>query len=137
MSRGTVIAQVQYLKRLPLYEKEKPFQLFIPIDKTSEEQRSSNLEFEPRSQTFVDIRNVISDFSLDSHGFQVVRYPTKLATESFLNRSLVESRCLTEVEDILKIIDGGYDKVFIFDWRVRRPTLTQALASRHEGEVAD
>jgi len=117
---GTVTASIQYLKKLPLYEKEKPFQLFIPIDKTSGDPRSSNLEFEPRSHTFVDIRNRVHDFSLDSHGFQVVPHPTKLEAQSFVDRSLVESRYLLEVEEVLRTIGGGYDKVFIFDWRVRR-----------------
>lgn len=115
---GTVTAEVNYLKRLPLYKTEKPFQLFIPVDKNSADPRTSNLEFEPREQRFVDIRDNSSAFSLDDHGFQVKQHLTSLEPASFLDRAVVESKYLPEVEQILKSIDGGYDKIVIFDWRV-------------------
>ena len=118
MSCGTVTAKLQYLKRLPLYQKEKPFQLFVPVDEDAADPRSTNIEFETKEQTFVDIRDRLSEYSLDSHGFQVGVHPTALDLASFGNRDMVESQYFAEVEEILKTIDGGYDKVFIFDWRV-------------------
>jgi hypothetical protein len=134
MACGAVTAEIHYLKKLPLYRKEKPFQLFIPVDKNAADPRCTNLEFEPKEQTFVDIRNCIHDFSLDSHGFQVERYPTALDLSSFTDRSAVESQYFTEVEQILKIIDGGYDKVFIFDWRVGHHHVCDSASLR---KVAD
>ncbi|KAH8881848.1 methyltransferase CmcJ [Thozetella sp. PMI_491] len=119
MACGTVTAEVQYLKRLGLYETEKPFQLFFPVDKNSEDCRTTNLEFESKLQTFVDIRDRIRDFSLDSHGFQILQRPIVLDPSSYLNRDAVESHYLPEVKQILTTIDQGYDKAFIFDWRVR------------------
>ncbi|KXJ88484.1 hypothetical protein Micbo1qcDRAFT_17472 [Microdochium bolleyi] len=119
MACGTVQARVDYLKRLPLYQVEKPFQLFIPIEPDAKDQRPSNLEFESKEVTFHDVRDQLSDCRLDSHGFQLLRHPTGLPSASFENRGLVESVYFDEVRDILKTVDGGYDKIFIFDWRLR------------------
>ncbi|KAI1845652.1 hypothetical protein JX265_005342 [Neoarthrinium moseri] len=119
MACGTVKSQVSYLKRLPLYQKEKPFQLFIPIDKEALDQRTTNLDFETKERTFVDVRDTAYSCSLDVDGFQLQSYPTKLDLPSFLDRSIVESQYFSEVEEILKNIEGGYDKLFIFDWRIR------------------
>ena len=119
MASGTVVGQVNYLKKLPLYQKEKPFQLFVPIDPDDPDQRATNLEFEPRECTFHDINDASHDLSLDKHGIQIVRCPTKVDLPSFRDRGIVESIYFDEVEHILKNIEGGYDRVLIFDWRVR------------------
>lgn len=119
MACGTVNSQVNYLKKLPLYQREKPFQLFVPIDPDAPDQRATNLEFESNERTFHDIRDRIHDCSLDTHGFQLLDHPTKLDLPSFQDRATVESRYFPEVEQILKNIEGGYDRIFIFDWRVR------------------
>lgn len=119
MACGTVDSHVNYLKKLPLYQKEKPFQLFVPIDPDATNQRASNLEFEPKERTFFDIRDRIHDCSLDTNGFQLREFPTKLDLPSFRDRGVVESSYFPEIEQILKHIEGGYDRVFIFDWRVR------------------
>jgi hypothetical protein len=73
----------------------------------------------------VDIRPAISNFSLDDDGFQVLQHSTQLAVDSFSDRTLVEEQYLGEVKEILKTIDGGYDKVFVFDWRVRENSHTK------------
>jgi len=120
MACGSVTSEINYLKRLDLYQKEKPFQLFIPVDENGPDPRSSNLEFEMREQTFVDIRENLGDFSLDTHGFEVGMRPTALAPADFHSRETVETRYFDEVKDILKKkIDGGYDEIFIFDHRLR------------------
>lgn len=120
MACGDVTSHVSYLKKLDLYQKEKPFQLFIPIEKDAPDQRTSNLEFESKECTFHDIRDKIHEYDLDTHGFQVGEYPTKLDLPSFQDRHIVESQYFPEVEQILRNIEGGYDRIFIFDWRVRR-----------------
>ncbi|KAK0613640.1 hypothetical protein B0T14DRAFT_499088 [Immersiella caudata] len=106
MACGTVTGEINYLKRLDLYQKEKPFQLFIPVDENSPGPRSSNLEFEMKEQTFVDIRENLRDFSLDTHGFKVGIRPTALAPADFYSRDIVETRYFDEVKDIFKNVDG-------------------------------
>lgn len=118
MACGTVKAELQYLKRLPLYKLEKPFQLFVPVDPDAADQRSTNIEFEAQEQTFEDVRGREDEFSLGSHGFEFAVQPTSLSIRDFSDRGIVESRYFREVEEILRNIDGGYDQVFFFDWRV-------------------
>lgn len=119
MACGTVTSEVNYLKRLEIFKHERPFQLFFPVDKDAPDPRSSNLEFEMKEQTFVDIRDKIADFSLDSHGFQVGMHPTALAPTDFSNPEKVKTQYYDEVKEILKTIEGGYDEVYIFDHRLR------------------
>jgi len=118
MACGTVTGEISYLKRLEIYQTEKPFQLFIPVDENAPDPRSSNLEFETKKQTFVDIRENLDDFSLDSHGFEVGMHPTALTLADFHNRDTVESLYFDEVKEILTTVESGYDEVFIFDYRV-------------------
>ena len=115
MVSETVTAEIQYLKRLPLYRKEKPFQLFVPV---AADTRSTNLEFEAKEHTFEDVRGREDIFSLDEHGFQFGVHPTKLDPELFGDRDAVETRYFDEVKEILREIEGGYDEIFLFDWRV-------------------
>lgn len=118
MACGTVDAEVDYLQRLPLYQHEKPFQLFVPIHERDQDARSTNLEFEKRMQTFVDIRDRVNEFSLDSHGFQVETSPSRLNAQSFRDQNLIKDEYLPEVENLLKLVGNSHDRIFIFDWRV-------------------
>ncbi|KAK1835679.1 hypothetical protein QBC39DRAFT_388621 [Podospora conica] len=130
MSSGTVTSELLYLKKLPLYAKEKPFQLFVPVAADAADTRSTNLEFESKEQTFEDIRGREADFSLDSHGFRTGVYPTGLDSDMFGDREVVESRYFDEVREILRDVEGGYDEVFLFDWRLRnaaKPKEQEAL----------
>ncbi len=118
MASGDVVAELGYLQKLDLYRHEKPFQIFIPID---DGQRQTNLEFEPRTQKIVDIRPNIKSFQLDAQGFEVRECPTAVSYESFQNEELIKSQYLPEIEEELKFIEDGYDRIFFFDWRVCTP----------------
>ena len=118
MACGTVKAELQYLKKLPLYKLEKPFQLFVPVDPDAADQRSTNIEFEACEQIFEDVRGRENEFSLASHGFQFAVQPTSLSVHDFSDRGIIESRYFEEVKETLRNIDGGYDQVFFFDFRV-------------------
>lgn len=118
MELNPVVTDIEYLKRLPLYRHEKPFQIFIPIQKDAKDQRATNLEFEPKQQSITDIRTNPSSFTVDSHGFQFQKSLTKLNMNLFNNRYIVETEYLPEVERILKNMDSSIDRVFFFDWRV-------------------
>lgn len=119
MACGTVEAHIEYLQRLPLYQQEKPFQLFVPIDEQDQDARSTNLAFEQKKQTFVDIRERVNEFSLDLHGFQIQAVPKTFDSQLFKSRQSVEKEYLPEIERLLKGLGDGCDRVFIFDWRLR------------------
>ena len=113
-----VKANLRFLKRLELYESEKPFQIFcnIPID--AEDQRQSNLEFEEFTVALHDIRQQRPAPSLDNNGFTTRKHSTAMKSEDFLNRELVESIYLPEIEALLREAEDNIDRIFIFDWRV-------------------
>lgn len=118
MACGNIIASLDYLKRLDLYKTEKPFQLFIPINTVGDDARQTNLAFESQPQLITDMRPNVHDFKLDSHGFEVRVFPTTLQLADFQQRHVVESQYLAHVEQLLKTIEGGFDRIFFFDWRV-------------------
>lgn len=120
MASGTICAPVKYLRRFPLYDHEKPFQYLIPIPPDSKDQRTTNVEFETRGQTFTDIRHRLGNFDLDSNGFEVKSVPTSLQAAEATDQDVIRGRYLPEVEKILKDnVAGGFDRVVFFDWRVR------------------
>jgi len=92
--------------------------MFVPVAADAVDTRSTNLEFEAKEQIFEDIRGREDDFSLDSHGFQTGAYPTRLDSDMFGDKETVETQYFDEVREILRDVEGGYDEVFLFDWRV-------------------
>ncbi|KAK2729451.1 methyltransferase CmcJ [Colletotrichum kahawae] len=132
MACGVVEAEVDYLKRLPLYQREKPFQLFVPIHEQDPDARSTNLVFEKKKQTFTDIRERVGEFSLDSHGFQVETAPSHMDPQSFEDQELIKTRYLPEIEKLFNSLGSSGDKVFIFDWRLRDAGTPR---ERKDGEI--
>ena len=113
-------AKVEYLKRLPLYEHEKPFRVYYEIPKSSPDQRRTNLEFEEKEVPIQDLRESSSlDFySLDKHGFAIRNFETSLPAHSFTDRSVVEKSFLPEVEKVIRSEIANITAVYFFDWRV-------------------
>lgn len=109
---------IRYLKRLELYKKEKPFQIFFDIPENAPDQRPDNLAFEEIPKAVHDIRPNIADFSLDDHGFMVKEHITELFWEQFTDREKVEQVYLPEIEALLRDIDPTINRVYFFDWRV-------------------
>lgn len=116
MASGDLLAELGYLKRLDLYRHEKPFQIFIPIE---DGDRQTNLEFESRTQRIVDMRPRLDSFKLDENGFEVQTLPTSLSADQLHDPEMIKTKYLPEIEKGLNFIEGGFDRVFFFDWRVR------------------
>jgi len=117
---NTITASLRYLKWQELYNKEKPFQIFLDIPAEAEDQRESNLAFEEVEHQITDIRGKEKEFSLDKNGFQFAHMPVGERELNIKDRQLVEFEYLPKVEKLVKTEVAGADKVFIFDWRVRR-----------------
>ena len=123
---NTVTAKLKFLSPLPLYETEKPFQIFTNIPPEAPDQRTTNLVFEDHAVQITDIRSLPEkvlkrDFTLDQKGFMYEKHKTKMKREDFEDREMVERVYLPEVEDLIRKELKGREvgKVFIFDWRVR------------------
>lgn len=112
-------ASIKFLKWLPLYNREKPFQIFMELSADAKDQRKANLVWDERTVTVTDFRNN-SNFQLDTHGFTSRKLPgfSELDDAEMIRKEFlpaVERMLETELEDI--------GTVFIFDWRVSRITV--------------
>jgi hypothetical protein len=113
-----VTASFEYLQKLPLYQKEKPFRVYYEIPKSAADQRRTNLEFEEKTFNVEDIRPASSNFSLDRHGFAVKEFHTSLSMDDFNDKAIVEARFLPEVEKLMRSEISNINALHFFDWRV-------------------
>ena len=113
----SVKASIKYIRWQQLYEREKPFQIFVDIPPDAADQRYNNLVFENKEETFHNIRGQERKFSLNGHGFTFRHYDFDF--DDFEDRASVESIYLPKVEKFIKAEIEDVDKVFFFDWRVR------------------
>lgn len=115
-------ACVQFLKWTPLYEAEKPFQIFGDLLEGSVDQRKTNLTWEEKRIQVHDFRHHAHNFQLDSHGFAVFQLPrfTELPDKKTITGEYlpaIQKMLLKELDDV--------GTVFVFDWRVRRTKRNQ------------
>ena len=113
----TLVASIKFLRWLPLYEREKPFNIFIDVPDDATDKRTNNLVFEDCLTAIQDVRGQEDFFRLDKNGFMFLTYDIDF--DAFENRRLVEENYLPEVERLIHRNVEGVDKIHIFDWRVR------------------
>lgn len=107
----------QYLVWQKLYEKEKPFKLFIDLPPHVSDQRRTNLVFQPKvAENIIDVRGYESSFFLDIHGFKFIKHTTSV--ENFHVLAEVNQKYFKEVEEIIHENVEDVERVVIFDWRV-------------------
>ncbi|KAI9735118.1 MAG: hypothetical protein M1834_001706 [Cirrosporium novae-zelandiae] len=119
MAKKDVKAAFTYLKWLDKYEKEKPYELLSGASREGE--NMTNLEFQIREQEELvsDVRGEESLFQLDSHGFCFRNTNTDFS--AFYDREQVEGQYIPEiVKPLLKNNLDEVDRMFIFDWHLRR-----------------
>jgi len=115
-------ASFEYLKWSPLYEVEKPFQVFVDIPKDCPDQRKDNLTFSRvAEETIHDLRETCEDFTLDSNGFTYLKHASKLSNPSqFYDVKTIEEVYLPECAEVLKRELCEVGKVHIYGWRASR-----------------
>jgi len=116
---GPILASFDFVKRLELYETEKPFQVIADLPHSAHDKRSDNLEFEPKQHTVYDMRESSNEFTLDEHGFTYFTHQPKWMPTSFSSREDIEAKYLPGVESLIKMHVEDVDEVFFFDWRLR------------------
>lgn len=115
MDPPKTVSSIQFLEWQDLYEREKPFQVFAELDPKADDQRKTNLVFEPYEVSIKNLRGIESDFSLDSNGFVVRKLPP---FKNSLDASTVKSVYLPQIEKLIRDEIEGVHRVTIFDWRV-------------------
>lgn len=116
-------ASIQFLKWNPLYESEKPFQIFGTLLEDSVDQRKSNLAWHEEQVEVQDCRKNAAEFGLDSHGFAIRRMPT---FAELPDREAVIGEYIPAIRNMLQTELEDVGTVFLFDWRVcgRSPAVT-------------
>jgi len=121
------LATIQYLKWIDLYRTEKPFQIFMDIPPEVQDQRSTNLSFEPKQVPVQNIRGFEGKFELDKHGFIVRSLGNGAAclSDRKLDVKLIESKYFPAIEELLRKEVEGVDQVHLLDWRARSAETSQ------------
>ncbi|KUJ07019.1 uncharacterized protein LY89DRAFT_767351 [Mollisia scopiformis] len=111
---------LNYAKWLPIYEKEVPYQI---ISAFAGNYKKTNLELGPAPcpEVIHDMCGMESNFTADSHGFQVCHQETTI--QNWTNREVVESQYFAEMESLLKKEPDDVDEVFFYDWRRPRKNI--------------
>jgi len=97
-----VKASIEYLQKLPLYEKEKPFWCFLPPRDgfDPDKQRVDNLEWEDHPDILIqDIRDRKSQFKIDDCGFEVLNHRSDISN---FKSALDVTRYKVETEQLLQ-----------------------------------
>jgi len=93
---------------------EPPFNYVYPLP---EGQLRSNVGSDVRPVVVHDARGKEEEFSIDTSGFQFVKYPS--VEKDFTDDEEIKTKYYPEVEELLKKVTGA-KRVFIFDHTVRR-----------------
>jgi hypothetical protein len=110
-------ATFTYLEWQVLYEKEKPFEIFIQIPEDAEDKRWTNQFFKqgPR-QHIRDLRGNEDSVSLDQNGFEYRKHAFKFTDCD--NNDAIAQEYLPEVERFIMDEVEGAERVHIFNWEV-------------------
>jgi len=125
--------EFHYVEWQDLYKDEKPFQILIDLPGEATNKRTTNLVFSKGiEENIQDVREQLSKFDLDIHGFVHRNHPTRLKMEDFADKAKVENIFLPECEAILKDVMDGVDQVYFYNWLLR-----DTDQSSRDGKVVD
>jgi GT2 family glycosyltransferase len=111
-----VVTSVTFLQDLPLYIREKPYYVLLAQqdDKDENTHQISNLQFEEISGIeILDLRQATGDFSLETSGFQLIRFKSAhLPVES--HNQVEAYRAETEA-----FLRNEFDALKVICWEIR------------------
>ena len=123
-------ARLAFLKWVPLYENQKPFQVFTSLPLGAP---STNLVFEDEEELDIrDMRGQEHNFKLDEHAFQLCKADKHFT--AFNDAAQIEEVYLPAVRMLIEEQVQGADKVVFFDWRVGLILISRTICtcpSRH------
>lgn len=120
----SVETRLRYLQWQPLYETEKPYQVFAPL--TDNSIPRTNLVFEDGPfEKIYNARDRKNEFKLDIEGFCFDH--AVFEDGDVQDANVVESKYLGWVKNLLRRHCGENVDVHIFDWQVCSSLILQAL----------
>ncbi|KAL8358302.1 hypothetical protein RB601_009626 [Gaeumannomyces tritici] len=114
-----VSVSLEFIKRLELYEREKPYWLFVGKPDHLDDSKLTNVELEvvPGIPAH-DVRNDGHSYTLDEHGFQFVTHQQSFS--DFDDEEAIRTHYLPQVEEVIRQNVPYAKRVLLFDWRLRR-----------------
>ncbi|KAM0430143.1 hypothetical protein ACHAPT_006151 [Fusarium lateritium] len=104
-SHSTIKSEMAFLKRDPLWEREKPYKLgYEPADASIPR---TNHKPEIHPVEVHDLRQSSLEMSLDTNGFEVHHLNSRLRYEEFFDEQKVSSVYLKELQQLVKKVCGG------------------------------
>jgi hypothetical protein len=114
------ISSVFYLSPIPLYRKEKPFFLNVPVHRMPGA-RQTNVTHTAKIIKVTDIRGSEDKFTLGTAGFQVGKLETHLQYSDFDGEASITTKYFPEVRDFLmkqtsarEVLPWDYQVVYLF-----------------------
>ena len=96
---GDMTVQLQFLKRLDIYQREKPYWLFVGKPGDVPDAKITHVEMEAVSGIPVhDTSNSEGTYNLDTHGFQFVTHSQTF--EAFDDEKRIEEEYIPQVDKI-------------------------------------
>lgn len=115
----SVISSMYFLDKIPLYQEEKPYRLkFQPRSDIPD----TNIHVKQHQVTFTDARSRLKEYSLESHGFQLIPLQSRMRYSDFQDNEKVENVYLEDVANSLKELMNA-SRVQIFEHLVSSPLL--------------
>ena len=112
----SVIGTLVFLKRLDLYEKEKPYCIHVPASAVPGG-KHTNEEDELVETAIHDLRHQKEAFNIDRNGFEVINCPPIMGYPGFSSKELVETMFLPKIESAIKDKLGA-SHAWVYDWKV-------------------
>ncbi|KAJ5565073.1 hypothetical protein N7513_001315 [Penicillium frequentans] len=118
--------KLTYLHWQNSYTHTRPYRIAQFGRNKKNDERTHNLVFHKgdAAETIRDIRGVndFTKFTLETNGFVYAKHPPPLFTQpkDFLDPEQVRNLFLPECEAILRKEIEGVDRIFIFDWKIRK-----------------
>jgi len=116
---GKITGTISFVEWNPLFEVEKPFELFVSLPPEVPDQRTTNISFKDVPVQIADVRGEEDKLSLDENGFVYRKHATKVT--DFNDPLAIEQVYLPETVELLKREVEGADRVFVFNWKVSYP----------------
>ncbi|KAJ5406329.1 hypothetical protein N7465_007613 [Penicillium sp. CMV-2018d] len=135
--------KLKYLQWQTSYTHTRPYRIaqFGRKRKNNDQKKPHNLVFQEgdAAETIRDIRGTTEaegnqSFTLEINGFVYSRYPPPLFTnpKDFGDPAHIQNILLPECEAILRNEIEGVDRVFIFDWKIRKKKSAKEQRKRND-----
>jgi hypothetical protein len=114
-----VTAQLGFIRPLDVYAKEKPYWLFIGRPEHMPNLDLTNVKTDAVTGIPLrDVRGHEAEYSLDKHGFQYIKHHQTF--DAFDDEQRIIDEYLPQVERTIRDSIPYAEKIFVYDWRVRK-----------------